>query len=100
MPLTGKNSENRRQSQTCLSYAEVHPVLRIAKNNGSLNLKKMQSWTVYKQQAPDQLAEGWFIIDQGDGSTDPFYYLFVVSQYLTGMSEQVRFNFFIDNIME
>ena len=30
--------------------------------------------------------------DQGDGSTDPvsFYYLFVVSQYLMGMSEQVR----------
>ena len=26
-----KNSESRRQSQTCLSYAEAHPVLRKAK---------------------------------------------------------------------
>ena len=41
MPLPGKNSENRRQSQTCLSYAEVHPVLRKAKNTGSSNLKNL-----------------------------------------------------------
>ena len=34
--IVRKNSENRRQSQTCLSYAEVHPVLRIAKNPASL----------------------------------------------------------------
>ena len=27
------NSENREQSQTCLNYAEVHPVLRASKNS-------------------------------------------------------------------
>ena len=33
-----KNQENRGQSQTCLSYAEVHPVLRKAKTGIPLGL--------------------------------------------------------------
>jgi hypothetical protein len=30
-----KNQENRRQSQTCLSYAEVHPVFDKVKTTAS-----------------------------------------------------------------
>ena len=36
-----KNSESRRQSQTCLSYAEAHPVLRKAKNHYPSNFNHL-----------------------------------------------------------
>ena len=49
MPLPGKNtgssnlknSESRRQNQTCLSYAEAHPVLRKAKNRYPSNFNHL-----------------------------------------------------------
>ena len=37
----GKNSENREQSQTCLSYAEVHPVFAGTANTPRVALKNL-----------------------------------------------------------
>ena len=37
-----KNSENREQSQTCLSFAEVHPVFAESKNPASLKNHSFQ----------------------------------------------------------
>ena len=39
-----KNSENRRQSQTCLNFAEVHPVLRKPKNSENRYVRSLFSW--------------------------------------------------------
>ena len=46
----GKNSENREQSQACLSYAEVHPVFAESKN--SENREQSQACLSYAEVHP------------------------------------------------
>ena len=70
MPLTGKNSENRtegavRTKPNLFELCRIASCFAHSEKQRFFEPEKDAELTVYKQQAPDQLAEGWFIIWYG-----------------------------------